>query len=248
MRPEANVRIFDQRNRDERDRPFLPGMARTWLTPFYDMFTRLSGVHALHKQVVKIAGIGPGQTVVDVGCGTGNLSFAVLAAQPEARLTGLDPDMSSLRRAARKARHRRTSLTLVQGYADRIPAEDVALDHVVSSLALHHVDADSRDAFAYDALRALRPGGKVTIVDFGDPTPGDADDAGHTEHRHGPTHTVRHLPRLVRRSSTAPHLDVAGKHGGIVTLLADAGFSDAREVDHADHRFGRVTFVQAIRP
>jgi SAM-dependent methyltransferase len=45
---------------------------------------------------------------------------------------------------------------------DRIPAEDATLDHVVSSLALHHVDDDGRIAFARDAPRALRPGGRVT--------------------------------------------------------------------------------------
>ena len=35
---------------------------------------------------------------------------------------------------------------------------------------------------------------------------------------------------------------------GIVALLADAGFADAREVAHVDHRFGRITFVQATHP
>ena len=35
---------------------------------------------------------------------------------------------------------------------------------------------------------------------------------------------------------------------GIVALLIDAGFGDAREVEHVDHRFGRVTVVQATRP
>ncbi|MGH3432218.1 MAG: hypothetical protein ACRDQB_05210 [Thermocrispum sp.] len=40
----------------------------------------------------------------------------------------------------------------------------------------------------------------------------------------------------------------ASNHGdGIVTLLAEAGFGDAREVAHVDHRFGRVAFVQATR-
>jgi hypothetical protein len=31
-------------------------------------------------------------------------------------------------------------------------------------------------------------------------------------------------------------------------MTRDAGFGDAREVAHADHRFGRVTFVQATHP
>jgi len=243
----ANVRILDQRTPEERDRPFLPGMGRTWLIPLYDIFTRVAGVRALHERAVELAGFEPGQTVVDVGCGTGNLSFAVLAAHPDARVTGLDPDITSLRRAARKARRRRVTLTLVQGYADRIPAEDASLDHVVSSLALHHVDDDGRVAFAHDTLRALRPGGKVTIADFGGPTP-NAEDARHATHGHGSAHALRHLPRLAR-SPAAHNPAVARNLGdGIVALLAEAGFADTREVDHVDHRFGRITFVQATRP
>jgi ubiquinone/menaquinone biosynthesis C-methylase UbiE len=208
----------------------------------------VAGVKALHERAVELAGIEPGQAVADVGCGTGNLSFAVLAAQPGARVTGLDPDADALRRAARKARRRGVALTLVQGYADRIPAEDASLDHVVSSLALHHVDDDGRIAFARDALRALRPGGRVTIVDLGGPG-SSVGDAGPTHgHGHCLTHAIRHLPRLIR-SRVAHSPVVARNHGdGIVTLLAGAGFGDAREVAHADHRFGRVTFVQATRP
>jgi SAM-dependent methyltransferase len=249
MAASNHVRILDQRTLAERDRPFLPGAGKTWLLPFYDAFTRVAGVPALHERAVELAGIEPGQAVADVGCGTGNLSFAVLAAQPGARVTGLDPDADALRRAARKARRRGVALTLVQGYADRLPTEDATLDHVVSSLALHHVDDEGRTAFARDALRALRPGGRVTIADFGGPA-SHADDAGHPTHGHGhgPFHALRHLPRLIR-SRVAHSPVVARNHGdGIVALLAEAGFGDAREVAHADHRLGRVTFVQATRP
>jgi SAM-dependent methyltransferase len=175
-----DVRILDQRTREERDRPFLPGMGRTWLLPLYDVFTRVSGVRALHERAAALAGIAPGQAVV-------------------------------------------------------------------SSLALHHVDDDGRVGFAQDALRTLRPGGKITIVDFGGPTQ-DTEDAHHPAHSHGPGHALRHLPSLIR-SRVAQSPVVARNHGdGIVALLAAAGFGDAREVVHVDTRFGRVTFVQATRP
>jgi len=247
MTDATKVRILDQRTPEERDRPFLPGMGKAWLLPLYDIFTRVAGVRGLHERAVELAGVGPGQAVVDVGCGTGNLSFAVLAAHPDARVTGLDPDEDALRRAARKALRRRVPLTLVQGYADRLPAEDASLDHVVSSLALHHVDDDGRVAFAHDALRALRPGGKVTVVDFGGPAP-NVEDAHLPAHGHVPTHALRHLPRL-DRSRVAQSPAVARNLGdGIVALLVEAGFGDAREVEHLDHRFGRVTIVQATHP
>ncbi|MGH3412952.1 MAG: class I SAM-dependent methyltransferase [Marmoricola sp.] len=237
----SDVRIRDQRTPAERGRPFLPGVGRSWLLPLYDVLTRVAGVGTLHERAVELAGVAPGQAVADVGCGTGNLCFAVLAAQPDARVTGLDPDADSLRRAARKARRRGLSLSLVQGYADRIPAEGASLDHVVSSLALHHIDDAGRVAFAHDALRALRPGGRITVLDIDGPTPA-ADEAGHTGHGHGPAHGLRHLTRpwLARTP--------ARNHGGsIVSLLTEAGFTDAREVDHTDHRLGPVTFVQATR-
>ena len=247
MTDAANVRILDQRTPEERDRPFLPGMGKAWLLPLYDIFSRVAGVRGLHERAVELAGVGPGQAVVDVGCGTGNLSFAVLAAHPDARVTGLDPDEDALRRAARKALRRGVPLTLVQGYADRLPAEDASLDHVVSSLALHHVDDDGRVAFAHDALRALRPGGKVTVVDLGGPAL-NAEDAHHPTHGHGPAHALRHLPRLVRSRVAQSPAVARNLADGIVALLVEAGFADAHEVEHVDHRFGRVTIVQATRP
>lgn len=240
MTAQHDIQVLDQRTAEERERAFLPGAGKSWLMPFYDVMTRVAGVRALHERAVELARIEAGQAVVDVGCGTGNLSFAVLAARPEAHVTGLDPDGEALRRAARKARRRGVSPTLVQGYADRLPAGDASLDHVVSSLALHHVDDAGRVAFAGEALRALRPGGTITIVDFGGPTD------GHAAHRHGPVHALRHLSPVstrVARRAVASNLG-----NGLVTLLADAGFAEAREVEHVEHRFGRVTFVQATRP
>lgn len=243
----ADVRILDHRTPEERDRPFMPGMGKTWLLPLYDIFSRVIGVRALHQRAVEVADVGPGQAVVDVGCGTGNLSLRILAAQPKARVTGLDPDGNSLRRAARKARRRGVSLTLVQGYADRIPADDASLDHVVSSLALHHVDDDGWGRFAQDALRALRPGGTVTILDFGGPASGEHHAHDH-QHAHGPAHVLRHLTQPMRRRVAESPTVARNLDNGIVTLLADAGFNDVREVDHIEHRFGRITIVQATRP
>lgn len=258
---DRTVQILDHRTPDERDREFLPGMGKPWLLPFYDVFGRFAGVRVLHDRAAELAAVAPGETVVDVGCGTANMSLAVLRAQPGARVTGLDPDAAALRIAARKASRRRVPLTLVQGFADRLPTEDGSLDHIVSALALHHVPDEGRILFGHEAFRALRSGGRVTIADFGSSDGDESADAPHTGHdghtgqdglrghglfrlpgRHG------HGPAGGGRSAVAANPHTARNlDGGLVRLLTDAGFADAREVDRVEHRFGPITFVQATR-
>lgn len=241
--PSDDVRILDSRTPDERQRDFLPGMGKSWLMPFYDLFTRFAGVRRLHTATANLAGIAPGDRVLDVGCGTGNLTFTALRVQPGAIVTGLDPDGAALDRAGRKARRRRVPVTLVQGYADRLPSDDSSFDRIISALALHHVDADARPAFAREAFRTLRPGGTVTVADF---APGDDHDHGH-DRNHDHDHDHEHgLGRWRRR---ADRNQGAGHHGAdLVGLLRDAGFEDSKELDRVDHRFGTIVFVQATRP
>jgi SAM-dependent methyltransferase len=240
----TTVQILDQRTPEEREREFLPGMGKPWLLPLYDLFARGAGVRALHERAAALADVTPGQSVLDVGCGTANLSLAVLRAQPAARVTGLDPDAAALRVAARKATRRRVPLTLVQGFADRLPTGDGSLDHIVSALALHHVPEEGRLLFGREAFRALRPGGTVTIVDLGSSDDGDDDAHGHGPadgnaggHGHGHRHGKRRGHGKLRGHGPSD----------LVRLLADAGFTDAREVEQVAHRFGPITFVQATR-
>ncbi|GAB4087186.1 hypothetical protein GCM10028784_38160 [Myceligenerans cantabricum] len=274
MSTPPDVRIIDDTDPETAGREFLPGMGKPWLTPFFDAMVGLLGMRGRYARTVELAGVRDGESVLDVGCGTGSLLMAVLDAAPGARVTGLDPDVRALEIAAGKLRRGRRRGTLVRGFADRLPAEDASVDHVVSSLALHHVPEDDRPTFAREVARVLRPGGKVTILDMGggEPgpgsppgkapgagSPGEAHDghgapghgAGPQDHHHGHgggsglTHLWRHLlSRLRRRSDTAP--EATGNQGDAVPrLLVAAGLADAREVDHEDWSMGRLTYVQA---
>jgi SAM-dependent methyltransferase len=199
-----DVRLLDDIGPDEAARPYLPAMAKDWLLPLYDPFTRAIGARRLHQRVVDAAGIGPGDRVLDLGCGTANLSFAILRAVPTAQVTGVDPDPKALRRAASKARRRHVPLTLVRGFADRLALPDASVDHVVSSLVLHHVETEDKPGAAAEIARVLRPGGKVTILDFGV------------------------APRRAGHMNRVGHIH-DNADGGIPRLLASAGLVDARE-------------------
>lgn len=216
-------------------RPFLPGMGKSWLMPLYDPFTRMLGTDRFRAELIKRADISTGQQVLDVGCGSGELLVALARAVPGLELTGLDPDGIALGRAARKAAAGGIGITLIRGYADCLPLDDASLDHVVSTLAVHHLDDESRTKFAAEAFRVLRPGGKITILDFG----GAADD-----HAHGPAgHLKAMIDTMLRKSpQLQPNLD-----NGLPELLTSAGFADAGEVAHRQTFIGPLTIVRATR-
>jgi len=223
------VRMLDDVSPDESDHDYLPAMRHAWLMPWYDLTARLLGMHRLYRRTVELAGIGSGQRVLDVGCGTGNLSREVLRAVPDAVVTGLDPDGDALRRAARKLRRRpRTEVTLVRGFAHRLPVKDASQDHVISSLALHHVPRAEKERLATEIMRVLRPGGRVTIADF----------AG--DHASGHGHGAQDGP------GSATH-DADNADGGIEKLLTAAGLTDARALERMTVLGDSVVFVRAER-
>lgn len=229
----ARVHLVDDPSAPRR--PYLPGMGKTWLMPLYDPFTRLLGMDRHRSELIRIAAVSPGQEVLDVGCGSGDLLMELARAVPGVRLTGLDPDGIALGRAARKATRAGTGVTLIRGYADELPLEDGCLDHVVSTMAIHHLDPPARTAFAAEARRVLRPGGRITILDFGGPSGG---------HAHGVRgHISAMMDATVRKNpQLKPNLD-----NGLPELLRSAGFNDATEVAHRQTMVGPLTYVRGTR-
>jgi len=105
----------------------------------------------------------PPVDVADIGCGDGYLSLEM--ARWARTVFGIDRSDMVLERA--KALADRRGVTNVQwkkGDLSRLPLRDASVDVALLSQALHHA-ADPEDALA-EAVRILRPGGRLLILDL----------------------------------------------------------------------------------
>ena len=113
------------------------------------------------------AELADGHRVLEIGCGTGNLTIRAKACSSLGiEVIGSDPDPLALDRAQRKAR-RLSGIRFERGYAQRLPYADGEFDRVLSSMMLHHLDSDAKTAAAAEVFRVLRPGGRLHLVDMG---------------------------------------------------------------------------------
>ncbi len=211
------------------DRAYLPAMARGGLLWLYDPFSRLMGAREAQWQLVAQAGIEPGATVLEIGCGTGNVLLLAARAVPGATVIGLDPDPRALAVAGRKARRAGVAVRLDRGYADRLPYPDGGVDRVLSAFMLHHLPAEQQHAALREARRVLAPGGRLHLLDFDGPPSGPV---GRLVHRpHGRGHGHGHPS-----PTFAP----------VPQALAAAGFADAVEVGRGTTPIGRHVFHRAV--
>src|SRR5271163_4578900 len=116
---------------------------------------------------IEHAGIADGEEVLEVGCGTGSLTFALAKAAAFLRLTAIDQSEVYLAAAQAKNRNPRIHLELGDGCALRFA--DASFDRTLSMLVLPSVVPGPEHMVA-EMRRVTRPGGVVAAA-FWD-TPG----------------------------------------------------------------------------
>ncbi|HVE92922.1 MAG TPA: GNAT family N-acetyltransferase [Actinomycetota bacterium] len=112
---------------------------------------------------VSLANLRPGETVLDLGSGPGrDLLAAAQVVGPHGRAIGVDMTPEMVARA-RLAAAGAANVSVLQGDLEQLPVHCGAVDVVISNCVINLVP-DKRRALV-EAYRALRPGGRLAILD-----------------------------------------------------------------------------------
>jgi ubiquinone/menaquinone biosynthesis C-methylase UbiE len=118
----------------------------------------------VYQQIVSLAGVRPGDSVLDVGSSSGYLARKLAAATgPAGHVTGVDPSEAAI---AYARRHALPTVTFTVGTAQDLDLPDAAFDVVTCTLAIHHLPARKRQAAFREMYRVTKPGGRLLAADF----------------------------------------------------------------------------------
>jgi tRNA (cmo5U34)-methyltransferase len=103
--------------------------------------------------------------ILELGCGTGNLSILLQALFPGAYLTLVDLSPDMLKLAALKLGGETERLQLLQGGFMDVTFEGESFDLVISSMALHHLKDPEKPVLYHRIFQWLQPGGLFRCAD-----------------------------------------------------------------------------------
>ncbi len=141
----------------------------------YDLLNRLMSLgldRGWRRKAVAALPQAPGTRVLDLATGTADVALEVLRRNPEATVVGLDPSPEMLAVGTAKVARRGLAerISLRQGQAEDLPFADDAFDGVTIAFGIRNVP-DRRRALA-EMARVTRAGGRVVILELGEPASG----------------------------------------------------------------------------
>lgn len=127
-----------------------------------------AGYDARPGALEAFASLAPGETsaVIDIGCAFGGLTRVFARVFPDAHVTGIDLSAPALRYAHMLTNRAGLEVNYRQCDAEHTGLPSDSVDVVTAFLLLHEVPTDVRRNIMAEALRLLRPGGTLLLLDI----------------------------------------------------------------------------------
>ena len=154
--------------------PLLPVLFMLTVAAFV-LHTTLRGKFVVWAELLDTLGLRGDERILDLGCGRGGVLLLAAQRLTTGRAVGVDLWRSADQSGNSAEATRRNAIA--EGVADRVdlhtgdmtalPFEDDGFDVVVSSLAIHNIRGTAgREKAISEAVRVLRPGGRLMIADI----------------------------------------------------------------------------------
>lgn len=195
----------------------------------YDIHTSLMGLgmnQSNSRMIIEMAKIKLGDKVLDVGCGSGNLTLtAKKYVGMSGSVYGIDASPEMIEVAQKKAFRSKLEVTFNVDLIEKLAFPDATFDVVISRLVIHHLPDDLKRRGFAEIFRVLKPGGLLFLADFKPPT----------------SHILAHVAsalvghRMMMESSVS----------NIPPVLTETGFAD---VSSGPTRSAFLAFVSGRKP
>lgn len=136
------------------------------IAPTYDLLNRILSLgidRRWRRKTIQLMQIGERSVVLDLACGTGDLS-AEAAKQNAMAIFGVDPSNEMLLRARTKLRYSMTRTYFVESFGEELPLKNELCTHAMIAFGIRNVQERNR-AFA-ELYRILKPGGVLAVLEF----------------------------------------------------------------------------------
>jgi ubiquinone/menaquinone biosynthesis C-methylase UbiE len=143
------------------------------MVPSYDSYMRKATFgreRILRDMTISLAGVKAGDSVLEVGCGTGTLTLAAKRkAGPFGKVFGIDIIPGMIELSKQKAAQANEQITFQLGSIDDIPFPANHFDVVLCSFMIYHMSETTRRKGIAEIHRVLKPNGHLLVLDMVSP-------------------------------------------------------------------------------
>jgi demethylmenaquinone methyltransferase/2-methoxy-6-polyprenyl-1,4-benzoquinol methylase len=137
----------------------------------YIVFMIFGGGNNLRNEIAGMAKLKEAKSVLDVGCGTGNLSLEIVKRLPSGgRVIGVDAGEKMVTLAKNKLHNAQSPIQFLRVSAGSISFKDEVFDCVFNVFLLHHLPMELKIAAFNEMYRVLKKGGELVTVDVDKPS------------------------------------------------------------------------------